>query len=348
MAPDTLRDTTMRIPQSKALSLALIAAFALPMAGCATNRAKGDVPYVARDVGTLYSLAKKRLDDGRYKEAAILFDEVERQHPYSIWARRAQLMSAFSYYLDSSYTESIQSAQRFISVHPGNRDAPYAYYLIALSYYEQISDVTRDQKISRQALDALGELMRRYPNTRYASDARLKVDLVNDHLAGKEMEVGRYYETRGQWLAATLRFRKVIDEYQQTTHTPEALMRLTETYLALGVPGEAVKSASVLGRNYPGTDWYKRAYDLVKKYPAAPLPPVEKGAQIIPVGTKGVPSVTVELDEPTQPGTATVTPRAEAPGSTTPTSPSGGVGNTGDNPASTPTPGAPPVSPTTP
>ncbi len=336
----------MRIPQSKALSLALIAAFALPMAGCATNRAKGDVPYVARDVGTLYSLAKKRLDAGRYKEAAILFDEVERQHPYSIWARRAQLMSAYSYYLDSSYTESIQSAQRFISVHPGNRDAPYAYYLIALSYYEQISDVTRDQKISRQALDALGELMRRYPNTRYASDARLKVDLVNDHLAGKEMEVGRFYETRGQWLAATLRFRTVVDDYQQTTHTPEALMRLTETYLALGVPGEAVKSASVLGRNYPGTSWYKRAYDLVKKYPAAPLPPVAKGEQIIPVGTPGVPSVSV--DEVVTPGTSNVTPRAEAPGSTTPTSPSGGVGNTGDNPASTPVPGAPPITPTTP
>ncbi len=212
----------MRIPQSKALAAALIAVVALPVAGCARNRAKSDLPYVARDVGTLYSTAKKRLDQGRYKEAAVLFDEVERQHPYSIWARRAQLMSAFSYYLNRDYTQSIQSAQRFLSVHPGNRDAPYAYYLVALSYYEQIRDVTRDQKITRQALDALGELVRRYPNTRYASDARLKIDLVNDHLAGKEMEIGRFfYETRGQWLAATLRFRTVIDKYQTTTHTPE-------------------------------------------------------------------------------------------------------------------------------
>ncbi|RTL14624.1 MAG: outer membrane protein assembly factor BamD, partial [Sphingomonadaceae bacterium] len=188
----------MRIPQSKALAAAMIAVLALPVAGCARNKAKSDLPYVARDVGTLYSTAKTRLDQGRYKEAALLFDEVERQHPYSIWARRAQLMSAFSYYLDRDYTASIQSAQRFLSVHPGNRDAPYAYYLIALSYYEQIRDVTRDQKITLQALSALGELTRRYPNTRYASDARLKIDLVNDHLAGKEMEIGRFYETRGQ------------------------------------------------------------------------------------------------------------------------------------------------------
>lgn len=255
----------MRIPQSKALSLALIAAVAFPIAGCARNRAKGDTPYVARDVGTLYSTARRRLDQGRYKEAAILFDEVERQHPYSVWARRAQLMSAFSYYLGNDYTQSIQSAQRFLSVHPGNRDAPYAYYLVALSYYEQIKDVTRDQKITRQALDALGELTRRYPNTRYASDARLKIDLVNDHLAGKEMEIGRFYQRRGEWLASVIRFRTVIDTYQTSSHTAEALMRLTESYIALGVVDEAKKSAAVLGANYPGTDWYSHAYELIQK-----------------------------------------------------------------------------------
>ncbi len=170
-------------------------------------------------------------------------------------------MSAFSYYLGRDYTQSIQSAQRFLSVHPGNRDAPYAYYLIALGYYEQIQDVTRDQKITRQALDALGELMRRYPNSRYAADARLKVDLVNDHLAGKEMEIGRFYEDRHQWLAASMRFRTVVDKYQTTSHTPEALMRLTETYLALGVRPEAERAAAVLGANYPGSDWYNRAYN---------------------------------------------------------------------------------------
>jgi outer membrane protein assembly factor BamD len=262
-----LKTSLMRISPSRPLALALIAASVLSVAGCARNRSKGDLPYVARDVGTLYSAGKAQLDQGNYKLAAALFDEVERQHPYSIWARRAELMSAFSYYVDGDYTKSIQSAQRYISVHPGSADAPYAYYLVALDYYQQIADVTRDQKITQQALDALTELVRRYPDSRYASDARLKIDLVRDHLAGKEMEVGRFYETRGQWLAATLRFRKVIDDYQMTTHVPEALMRLTETYYELGVPEQAQHAAAVLGNNYPGTVWYQHAYALVKKHP---------------------------------------------------------------------------------
>ncbi|GGB26218.1 outer membrane protein assembly factor BamD [Sphingomonas metalli] len=286
----------MRIlPYRPSAALALVALVAVPLAGCArTATTKGDVPYVARDVGTLYTAAKSRLDQNRYKEAAILFDEVERQHPYSIWARRAQLMSAFSYYLARDYTPAIQSAQRFISVHPGNRDAPYAYYLVALSYYEQIQDVTRDQKITVQALNALGELTRRYPDTRYASDARLKIDLVNDHLAGKEMEIGRFYETRGQWLAASMRFRSVIDTYQTTTHAPEALMRLTETYLALGVPTEAQKAAAVLGRNYPGSDWYQQAYKLMEKHPVQLAALVQPGQVVTradaPKGPSGEPT----------------------------------------------------------
>jgi outer membrane protein assembly factor BamD len=263
----------MRIPASRAVIAGALVA-GLLLSGCARRGPRGDLPYVARDVGTLYTAARVRLDRGQYKEAAALFDEVERQHPYSIWARRAQVMGAFSYYLARDYTQAIQNAQRFLSVHPGNRDAPYAYYLIALSYYEQISDVTRDQKITQQALDALGELQRRYPNTKYAADARLKIDLVRDHLAGKEMEIGRFYERRGQWLAASMRFRSVVDQYQTTTHVPEALMRLTETYLALGVHDEAKKSAAVLGANYPGTDWYKRAYELVQENPPSDKPPV--------------------------------------------------------------------------
>ncbi|MES3082747.1 outer membrane protein assembly factor BamD [Sphingomonas faeni] len=322
----------MRIPQSlpsmsRAFAVTLIAALALPMAGCAGRSAKGDLPYVARDVGTLYSTAKARLDQGRYKEAAQLFDEVERQHPYSIWARRAQIMSAFSYYLAKDYTASISSAQRFLAVHPGNRDAPYAYYLIALGYYEQITDVTRDQKITRQALDSLGELMRRYPNTRYASDARLKIDLVNDHLAGKEMEIGRFYETRGQWLAANGRFRTVIDKFQQTTHTPEALMRLTETYLQLGVPIEAEKAAAVLGRNYPGTDWYDHAYKLMQDHPVKPLAPLAPGEVPVPTGTAGAPA-TGPIEIPKVKGDSggtgsgsVATPAPVGPGSATRTTP---------------------------
>ena len=263
----------MRPSRFRAVALSLGAIAALATAGCARRGGgQADLPYVARDVGTLYSTARARLDQHRYKEAAQLFDEVERQHPYSIWARRAQLMGAFSYYLDRDYSSAIQSSQRFLAVHPGNRDAPYAFYLIALSYYEQISDVTRDQKITQQALDALGELSRRYPNTRYAADARLKIDLVRDHLAGKEMEIGRFYEGRGQWLAASMRFRTVVDDYQTTTHAPEALMRLTETYLALGVHDEARKAAAVLGANYPGTEWYERAYKLVQQNPAVSGP----------------------------------------------------------------------------
>ena len=227
-----------------------------------------DVAYVARDVETLYSEAKYRLDSGNTQLAAALFDEVERQHPYSPWARRAQLMSAFSYYVAQDYNKAIQSAQRFLSIHPGNRDAPYAYYLIALSYYEQISDVQRDQKITEQARTALREVNRRFPASEYAADARLKLDLVNDHLAGKEMEIGRFYAKSGRWLAAQLRFQNVIDEYQTTSHAPEALYRLTESSLALGVPQEAVKYASVLGANYPGTEWYEKAFELIDDHAA--------------------------------------------------------------------------------
>ncbi|MEA1014411.1 outer membrane protein assembly factor BamD [Sphingomonas sp. LY54] len=253
------------------IGLAILAAIT-PLAGCASGnkRTRADTSYVARDVNTLYNAAKYRLDRGQYVIAAALFDEVERQHPYSIWARRAQLMSAFSYYLAKDHTKSIESARRFLAIHPGNKDAPYALYLIALNHYEQIEDVNRDQSISKQALDALGELVRRYPETRFAADARLKIDLVRDHLAGKEMEIGRFYQRRQQWLASVVRFRTVIDEYQTTTHTPEALMRLTESYLALGIPAEAKKAAAVLGANYPGTKWYERAYELVQKHaPAA-------------------------------------------------------------------------------
>lgn len=256
-----LRQPAIRLFGTAALVLSLSLT-----AGCAGRKgAKKDTAYVARDVETLYNIAKDTLDKGQYRNAAIMFDEVERQHPYSVWARRAQLMSAFSYYVARQYNEAIGSSQRFLSLHPGNKDAPYAFYIIALSYYEQIADVARDQKITQQAKDALTELIRRYPNTRYAADARLKLDLVNDHLAGKEMEIGRFYAKTRQWIAATMRYRRVIDEYQTTSHTPEALYRLVESYLALGIPEEAKKSAAVLGANYPGSKWYERSYRLLQQ-----------------------------------------------------------------------------------
>ncbi len=272
---------------NRPIALIAILAAAVPLAGCGTlgggNRNR-DTRYVARDVNTLYNAGFQRLQQRNYQQAALIFDEVERQHPYSVWARRAQLMSAFSYYAYGDHTKSIDSARRFLSIHPGNRDAPYALYLIALNYYEQIRDVTRDQAITRQAMDALGEVIRRYPNTPYADDARLKVDLVRDHLAGKEMEIGRFYQRRREWLASTMRFRRVVDEYQTTSHTPEALMRLTESYLALGVPAEARRSASVLGANYANTDWYRRAYELIQRHspnvtPDNPAPSTPAPAQ---------------------------------------------------------------------
>lgn len=254
-----------RLLKPKGFALGALTALCL-LSACAGNKNKADTQYVARDVSTLYNSAKYRLDRSQYKLAAALFDEVERQHPYSPWARRAQLMSAFSYYMNRDYTEAVSGAQRFLAIHPGNKDAPYAFYLIALCYYEQIADVTRDQKVTQQAKDSLGELIRRYPQSRYAADARLKLDLVNDHLAGKEMEIGRFYQRRGQWLAATIRFRNVIDSYQTTTHTPEALERLVESYLRLGIPEEAKKAAAVLGANYPGSKWYEHAHKLIREY----------------------------------------------------------------------------------
>jgi outer membrane protein assembly factor BamD len=268
-SPTAFRPAARR---SFALVAALGAVMSLALAGCSSDKGRKEQAYVARDVETLYLAAKDALDRKRYREAAAMFDEVERQHPYSVWARRAQLMSAFSYFVAQDYTEAISSSQRFLSLHPGSREAPYAYYMIAVSYYEQISSVQRDQRITQQALDALGELIRRYPNSDYAVDARLKVDLARDHLAGKEMEVGRYYQQQGLYLAAIIRFRTVIDQYDTTSHTPEALHRLVESYLALGLPEEAQKAAAVLGANYAGSKWYERSYALmtskVKPMPA--------------------------------------------------------------------------------
>ncbi len=256
-------------PFPAAVLIALAAATAL--SGCAggSKRPRADTKYVARDVETLYANAKGLLDRKLYKEAAGAFDEVERQHPYSVWARRAELMSSFSYWAAREYSQSILSAQRFLALHPGYKDAPYAYYLVAVDYYEQINDVEHDQKTSTQALDALTELVRRYPQTSYAADARLKIDLVRDHLAGKEMEIGRFYQGRRQWLSSVGRFRNVVDNYQTTSHTPEALERLVESYIALGLPEEAKKAGAVLNYNYPGSIWYQRAYALMNKHHAA-------------------------------------------------------------------------------
>ena len=242
-------------------ALLLACALALPVgfAGCASDEPE----YVERPVGELYNQAMDQLLDENYQQAAQTFDEVERQHPYSTWASKAQLMAGYAHYLNDNYTQAVNALDRFIELHPGNRDIAYAYYLKALSYYEQIADVRRDQEMTRQARSALQEVVNRFPDTKYARDARLKLDLTEDHLAGAEMVVGRYYLDRGHYLAAIKRFRQVIEDHQTTTHVPEALHRLVEAYMALGVVDEAQATAAVLGHNYPGSDWYADSYELL-------------------------------------------------------------------------------------
>ena len=251
---------------SRPLLLLCGAVAILPVAGCAGRGSRGDTAYVARDVATLYAAAKRAMDMNDYEMAAKLFDEVERQHPYSVWARRAQLMSAFNYYVAKKYPEAVSSAQRFVTIHPGNADAPYAQYLIAMSYFEQMEDVSRDQSTTQSAADAFGELIRRYPESRYADDGRVKLAMISDHLAGKEMEIGRFYQRSENWLASTYRFRNVVDKFHSTTHSAEALERLVESYIALGMPQEAERAASVLGANYADTYWYRQALRILIRH----------------------------------------------------------------------------------
>ena len=235
----------------------LMIAAVLMLAGCSKNK---ELEYKEQTVYEIYSQALSYLEKGSYKEAAQYFDEVERQHPYSVWATKSKLMSAYAQYQNNKYDDAVTALDRFIAVHPGNRDVTYAYYLKGLCYYEQIADVQRDQTTTRKALDALQDVVTRFPGTPYARDARLKLDLTRDHLAGKEMAIGRFYERRNQFLAAINRFRVVVDQYGDTSHSPEALERLTESFMALGLVDEARKTAAVLGYNYPGSDWYRDAY----------------------------------------------------------------------------------------
>jgi len=237
---------------------------ALAAAGCSGGgKKKPQLAYEERPVELLYSAGAQRLDRRQWSQAVQYFQEVERQHPYSEWARRAILMQAFAHYEGNDYDEAIGDANRFIQLYPGNPSAAYAYYLRSVCYFEQIADVGRDQAATGQALNALQEVVQRYPNSEYAADARLKIDMVKDQLAGKEMTVGRYYLRAGDSLAAIGRFRNVIDRYQTTSHAPEALYRLVEAYLTIGLVEEAKRNGAVLGYNYPGDRWYADAYKLL-------------------------------------------------------------------------------------
>jgi len=243
------------------LGPAVAVAFVVLAGGCASD--DDELVYEERPVDELYNEAMDAVQVGNYKGAGQLFDEVERQHPYSPWATKAQLMAAYSFYQGEQYDEAVAALDRFVQLHPANPDVPYAHYLKGLCYYEQISDVNRDQEMTELARQSFEELVSRYPDSEYSRDGKVKLDLIYDHLAGKEMTIGRYYLRQGHYLASMNRFKRVIDVYQTTTHVPEALHRLVEAYAALGLDEEAKKTAAVLGYNFPGSEWYVDSYDLI-------------------------------------------------------------------------------------
>ncbi|HEY1935041.1 MAG TPA: outer membrane protein assembly factor BamD [Acetobacteraceae bacterium] len=272
----------IRTPPRFALHrLALALAAVLPLlAGCG-GKGKSDSDADANanlpppTVEQLYNNGVDALHAERYTSAGDQFTKIQQNYPYSPWAVHAELMNAYTDYVQNHYTDAIDGLNRYIQLHPTNRDTPYAYYLRALCYYEQISDIQRDQKGTVDAMNALQDVINRYPSTPYARDAQLKIDLCNDHLAGKEMAIGRWYQGQHLYEAAIGRFQRVVDDFQTTNHVPEALARLTEIYLVLGLPDQAKKTAAVLGYNYPGSSWYADTYtqlardDLVK---GAPMP----------------------------------------------------------------------------
>ena len=263
---------------SRCLSVGLVLMASIALSGCSLfNKATGkdedqqrDAAYQERPIDQIYADAWKQVRNSDWNNAAKQFAEVERQHPYSVWARRASLMSAFCYYQANKYTDAVSAADNYISLHPGSKEVAYAFYLKAISLYEQIVDVERDQTNTEAALVALQDVVQRFPDTEYARDATLKIDLTLDHLAGKEMEVGRYYLLKGDYIGAINRFRVVVEQYQKTTQIAEALERLTEAYYALGINKEAQTAAAVLGANYPGSPWYEDAYNLLKGHNLKP------------------------------------------------------------------------------
>ncbi|MDX1291677.1 MAG: outer membrane protein assembly factor BamD [Hyphomonas sp.] len=249
---------------SSKFPIILIATAALTLTACQSrDKRREELAYVERPVEALYNQAASELDKRDFDQAILLFNEVERQHPYSEWARRSMVMTAFAHYQARHYDEAIAGAQRYLGLHPGGSEAEYAYYLIAACYFDQITDVGRDQATTERARDALMDVVRRFPDSQYARDASVKLDMVRDQLAGKEMAVGRWYLRNNQTLSAINRFRTVVKSYDTTSHAPEALHRLVEAYLTLGLRDQALAVGSTLGYNYPNSDWYKMSYRLL-------------------------------------------------------------------------------------
>jgi len=249
------------------LAFVALLGVAVALSGCsripnpfARNR---EAPIEAQSPQQIYLSAEAELADDRPREAGLLFSEIERLYPYSEWAKRAMLMSAFAYHEGALYDESRAAAERYLDFFPADVDAPYAQFLIALSYYDQIVDIGRDQANTFEALQEMRDIIERYPDSEYARSAEMKFELALDHLAGKEMEVGRYYLSRGHYTAAINRFRVVVEDYQTTTHTPEALHRLVESYLSLGLDSEAQTAGAILGHNFQGSEWYSDSHALL-------------------------------------------------------------------------------------
>ncbi len=245
---------TRKLPLAAVLALLLLAA-------CGDSDEAAPKPPASAEV--LYEEALALFDEGNYKESVKAFEEVERQYPASEWATQAQVMAGYASYQAEDYPAAVATLERFVKLYPSDESTPYAYYLIALCYYDQISDVGRDQKATEQAMQALREVIRRFPDSEYARDAKIKLDLTVDHLAGKEMQVGRYYQRQENYIAAINRFRTVVENFQTTNHAPEALHRLVESYLKLGVTEEAKRYAAVLGHNFPNSIWYRDTYKLM-------------------------------------------------------------------------------------
>ncbi|RYG60166.1 MAG: outer membrane protein assembly factor BamD [Alphaproteobacteria bacterium] len=251
------------------------------LAGCASGKPEGELTGT---VGSLYNDGMDDIQGKRYPKAVHNFEELERQYPYSGWATRGQIMTAYAQLMNEDYDESLATIERFIKMHPGHQHLAYMYYLAGLNHYYQMTDVNRDQSQTQLALDAFNEVVNRFPQSPYARDAKLKITLCADHLAGKEMTVGRYYQKQRLHLAAINRFRNVVQNYQTSSQTPEALYRLTESYVSLGVDDEAVRAASILGHNYPGSKWYAEAYDLLTTRKLAPAGQKESWAKRISEG----------------------------------------------------------------
>jgi outer membrane protein assembly factor BamD len=245
--------------------LVALALLAVPLGACSSLWGDKDPLVPDEPADKLYNEGLYLLNAKKERKAAAKkFDDVDRQHPYSEWARKALIMSAYTHYESQAYDEAITAARRYVSLHPGSPDAAYAQYIIGASYFDQIPDITREQSRTEKAIAALDEVVRRYPNTEYAVSARKKIDVARDQLAGKEVQIGMYYMKRRDFTGAINRFKVVVTRYQTTRHVEEALARLTEAYLSLGIVDEAQTSAAVLGHNFPDSRWYKDAYALVK------------------------------------------------------------------------------------